>query len=91
MQTTLTIEPEAIPIVKSGMALKQKALELNQRQYLQRLADFEIKHQMNSEQFIKKFKNGELGDDAEWFEWEFVLDVYQKTVHQLELLESVKL
>jgi hypothetical protein len=46
---------------------------------------------MNSEQFKKKFKTGELGDDSEWFDWEFVLDAYQETIHQLDLLESVKL
>ncbi len=91
MQTTLTIEPEAIPIVKSSLVLKHRALEFNQRQYLQRLAAFETKHQMNSEQFREKFKTGQLGDDSEWFDWEFVLDAYQETIHQLDLLESVKL
>jgi len=91
MQTTLTIEKEAVSIVKSSLALKHKALEFNRHQYMQRLTVFEKRHKMTSGQFIKKFKKGELGDDPEWFDWEFVLDTFQETVHQLELLESVKL
>ncbi|MEW6184223.1 MAG: hypothetical protein AB1585_00625 [Thermodesulfobacteriota bacterium] len=91
MQTTVTIESDVIPVVKSSLALKHRALEFNQRQYLQRLSILETKHQMNSEEFKKKFKAGELGDDPEWFDWEYILDAYQDTIHQLDLLESVKL
>ncbi len=30
---------------------------------------FEIRYRMDSEQFLTKFESGELGDDAEWFDW----------------------
>jgi hypothetical protein len=46
---------------------------------------------MSSEQFTDKFSTGELGDEVEWFEWEFVLDAHQETARQLELLKSIKL
>jgi hypothetical protein len=91
MQATLTLQSEAIPVVRSSLDMKRKALEYNLRQYQARLAAFEKQHQMTSEQFAAKFGTGELGDDAEWFEWEFVLDAYRETTRQLSLLASVRL
>jgi hypothetical protein len=78
MQATLTIRQEAVPIVKSSL------------QYRARLAGFEHQHQMTSEQFAARFGAGELGDDAAWFEWEFVLDAARETEQQLELVKSIQ-
>jgi hypothetical protein len=91
MEMVMKIEPDALPIVKSSLEMKHKALEFILRQYRERLATFERTRQMSSEQFAKKFDAGELGDDAEWFEWEFVLDALGETQQQLKLLESVRL
>ncbi|QTA92313.1 hypothetical protein [Desulfonema magnum] len=30
---------------------------------------YETKYEMNSEEFLKKFESGELGDDLHWFDW----------------------
>jgi hypothetical protein len=91
MNTSITLQSEAVPIVKSSLELKRKALELNLRQYQARLAEYEKRFQMTSEQFDQKFGAGKLDDRAEWFEWEFVLDAQRETMKQLQLLESVKL
>jgi hypothetical protein len=91
METTMRIQQEAIPLVKSSLELKRKALEFNLNEYRRRLAAYETQHKMNSQEFIKKFKTGELGDDAAWFDWEFALDALDETEHQLVLLASVKL
>ncbi len=91
MQTTMIIEHEALPVVRSSLTMKRKALEFNLRQYRQRLAAFEQVHQMTNEQFMAKFGAGELGDAPEWFEWEFVLDAFRETERQMKLLDSVSL
>ena len=91
METTMRIQQEAIPLVKSSLELKRKALEFNLNEYRKRLAAYESLHKMNSQEFMSRFKRGELGDDAAWFEWEFALDALNETEHQLELLASVKL
>jgi hypothetical protein len=85
MQATLTIRQEAVPIVKSSLEVRRKSLEFGLRQYRARLAGFEQQHLMASAQFAEKFGAGELGDDAAWFEWEFVLDAARETERQLEL------
>ena len=91
MQTTMTLDQEALSVVKSGLEMKRKALDLNRHQYKERLAAFELSHRITSEQFTAKFQAGELGDNSEWFEWEFVLDALRETDRQIKLLDSVKL
>ena len=91
MQATMVMQSDAVLVVRSSLDMKRKALEFNLRQYQARLATFERQHQMTSEQFAFKFSAGELGDDAEWFEWEFALDAYRETTRQLGLLDSVQL
>jgi hypothetical protein len=87
---TVTIPQEALPVVRSSIALKRQALELNLRSYQARLAEFEKRHRMTMEQFAARFSAGELGEDAEWFEWEFTRDAYREAERQLELLNSVE-
>lgn len=91
MQATFTIRQEAVPIVKSSLEAKRKSLEFSLRQYHERLASFERQHRMASEQFSARFGAGELGDDEDWFEWEFVLDAARETERQLELVSSIRL
>jgi hypothetical protein len=38
---TLTLQEEAIPLVRSGLAMKKMALEFNLRRYSERLKRFE--------------------------------------------------
>jgi|SRR3989339_255156 len=38
-------------------------------QYKEKCLEFEKKHNINSNEFIKKFESGEMGDDAVFFDW----------------------
>lgn len=91
MQATITLQREAVPLVRASLDMKRNTLEFNLRQYQARLAALEKRHRMTSEQFAARFSAGELGDDDEWFEWEFTLDAYTETARQLELLKSIQL
>ncbi|MBI3538106.1 MAG: hypothetical protein HY070_11190 [Chloroflexi bacterium] len=91
MIKTLTLHEDAIPIVKSGLEMKRNALSFNTHQYRARVAAFEEKHKFTSEEFEIKFKSGQLGDNADWFEWEYLLDALRETKRQLELLAGVEL
>ena len=42
---------------------------------------------MDSSTFATRFAQGEFGDEADWFEWEFNLDAYRETLRQLWILE----
>jgi len=43
---------------------------------------------MSSQEFAAKFDAGELGDEADWFEWQYVLEAQQGIQRELELLEN---
>mgnify|MGYP001605660336 CR=1 FL=1 len=91
MQTTMILQQDAVPIVKSSLEMKRKALDYNLREYHRRLMTFEQTHHMTWQQFIDDFRSGKMGDDATWFEWEFLIDALAETERQLKLLDSVKL
>ena len=78
----LTLREEVIPLVRSSLGLERRALEFNLRKYQDRLAQFEQQHGMNSQEFAVKFDAGELGDEAHWFEWQYVLEAQQGTQRQ---------
>ena len=40
--------------------------------------DTRKKGAVNSEEFIKKFNNGEMGDDSDFFEWYSYVDSYNR-------------
>jgi hypothetical protein len=69
--TTIKIREEAIPIVKSGLAI------------------FEKRHKMSSEEFIQKFESGDLGDDAEWFDFLFAYRACEHVRKKLKLIEEM--
>jgi hypothetical protein len=85
---TITLQWEVIPIVKSGLEMKRKALEFNLGRYKERLAAFERQYKMASEDFVVKFNAGELGDDADWFEWQYLLEVLDEIKTMIKLEES---
>ncbi len=91
MQTTLRMKRDAIPVIKSSLEMKRKTLEFSARQYRQRLAAFERAYRMTTKQFAKKFSAGKLGDEAQWFEWEFALDALRETERQAKLVDAIQL
>lgn len=91
MEATITLDQDALSMIQSSLAMKRKALEFSLAQYKKQLEAFEKHYDMTSDQFARKFQAGELGDQAHWFEWEFVLDACQETAQQLALVESIHL
>jgi len=91
MSSTLILQQETVPIVKSSLEMKRKALEFSLQKYSERLAAFERQYGMDSAEFWSRFEAGELGDDADWFEWQYLLDAYRETQRQLKLISTILL
>ena len=87
----IRIKDEALPILKSGIVFKKKLLSVKAGNYLKRLKAFEKKHKMKSEAFLMKFNRGKLGDDAEWFDWLFVYEAYNKIIEQKKIIDGLSL
>ncbi len=57
------------------------------------LRTFEAKYKMSSESFYRKFEFGEIGDDADYFEWSGLYEnflLYSKRIHTLEAALKLK-
>ncbi len=65
-QKSQELKPEALPIIRSGLDMKRKSLEIGIKRYRSRLTDFEARFAVTSHDFNRRFNNGELGDDAAW-------------------------
>jgi len=87
----IEIRNEALPILKSSIALKQKLLKSKSESYRKRLKVFEKKYKMKSDHFIKAFNAGKLGDDEEWFDWLFLYEAYNKVTEQEKIIEGFSL
>ena len=85
----INVSAEALPIIKSGIALKEKTLAVKEKDYLKRIHSFEEKHGMESEVFVKEYKSGKLGDDEEWLEWLFVHEAYSKIMKQRKIIREL--
>jgi len=54
-----------------------------------RLRELEIRYKMTSEDFQARFQRGELGDDADFFEWSAFYDMRQAVRERLQNLETI--
>ncbi|NQE52256.1 hypothetical protein C5S29_01585 [ANME-1 cluster archaeon GoMg3.2] len=75
--TTIKIHEEAVDIVKSGLAIEENILKMSLDEYKADLETFERNYKMSSEEFIQKFESGDLGDDANWFDFLFAYRAYE--------------
>jgi hypothetical protein len=68
--------------------VERDRLKQEQQRLQAELTKFESTYQMTSEVCQQKFKEGELGDAVEFFEWTSVYSIYQRNEHMLCLLEE---
>ena len=86
---TLRIQKEAVPIIKSGLAIEKNLLKMSLDEYGKDLAILEKKYKISRKDFIQKFESGELGDDAEWFDFLFVYRAFEHVKKKLKLIEEI--
>lgn len=55
--------------------------------YREKLQELERHHAMSTDIFLKRFEAGELGDAAEWFDWEALAALKAEAEHKLGELE----
>ncbi len=58
--------------------------------YERELNELERKHDMDSEEFQRRFESGELGDDMEYFEWNGMIELRNDLVQKMRRLEVAR-
>lgn len=67
---------------------KIEALEKDLADIKRKLLKFERKYKMESSNFIKKFENGQLGDETDFMEWASLLDMAERIESRLEKIKG---
>jgi AraC-like DNA-binding protein len=53
-----------------------------------RLSAYEKQFNMSSQEFYRRFRAGELGDEMDFVEWSVFYEMYQVTRQRLDMLEA---
>ena len=91
MQATVLFDEEALPLVASSLEMKRRALEFGVVSYRERLGALERESGMTTDEFVARFQAGDLGDDARYFSWEYLVDAMAGLERQLEVLSRIHL
>jgi hypothetical protein len=59
------------------------------RQYERDLQEFELRFDMESPLFYRRFEAGELGDSMDYFEWAGLYELHQEIQSKVERLAAV--
>ncbi len=85
----MIISDEALPLVKESLERELKLLESKVNLIKREIKDFEAKYKLSSNEFIKQFEQGKLGDSQEYFEWWGLLKGLKKLEEKIELTRAV--
>jgi hypothetical protein len=64
---------------------------MNQKTYLSRLKELEIRHEMTTAEFVTKFNAGEIGDEPDWFDWDFLHRALNRINGELKILGKTRI
>lgn len=56
-----------------------------------KLKKFEVEYQMESQDFYRRFRLGELGDTADFVEWSVFYEMWQSVSDRLKLIETERI
>jgi hypothetical protein len=87
----ITLDDQALKSIKSSMNLKKRILLLNHKTYLARLKSLEKTHGMTTAEFRERFDSGRLGDEPDWFDWDFLQRAYDRTAKELKILSNARI
>jgi hypothetical protein len=87
----ILLNNEALPILRSGLAIKGKILSMKEKDYIARIKKLEKKYKMSSAVFIERYYQGDLGDDAVWLDWLFLYEAYKIINEQRKVAGNLSL
>jgi hypothetical protein len=69
MMMSATTANDAELIIKRSLEREIGLLEMKMRLAEEEIKEFERRYEMDSQKFLSRFENGELGDSQDYFEW----------------------
>jgi hypothetical protein len=78
-------------IVSDGISEERKKIEYALGRTHTIIKKYEETHHMSSEEFLQRFRKGEIEEDSEFFEWWAELKVTKELEEKLHLVESIEI
>ena len=71
------------------LVMEIERADVERRDLEARLADYEERYRMSSEEFHRRFRAGELGDEIDFVEWSVFYEMHQAILEQLRSLGAI--
>ena len=88
LKDTFTDNLELSHILDKLLSVVLNQYQLRLGRYARDLRDFEGRYGMDTLTFHERFDAGELGDSADFFEWDGLYDLQQDLTQKIHRLES---
>lgn len=91
VQTNELAKDEVTTVLGSAVRHELELARARRDEFLKDCQVFEAKYHFSSDEFLKRFESGELGDDADFFTWFFVKEAFDKWDRRYQILLGVSL
>jgi hypothetical protein len=71
------------------LSYQLEKLRDRQRQIREKLTAFEERYNLKTDEFSRRFRDGRMGDEMDFFEWSALADIYQELSQRLTEAERV--
>lgn len=88
-QAELRISRDGLRVLLRAVEAEVRRLELEIAATLDRVKEFERRYGMSSEEFLRRYVKGELGDEESYMEWYGELMFLEKARKELEELRRI--
>ncbi len=78
-------------IVSDGISGERKKIEFALERTYKLIKTHEKEHRMSSEEFLRRFRNGEIEENDDIFEWWAELKVSKELEEKLHLVENIEI
>lgn len=78
-------------IVSNGISEERKKIEYALERTYNIIKKYEKEHQMSSEEFLQRFREGEIDENSKIFEWWAELKVTKELEEKLHIVESIEI
>jgi hypothetical protein len=91
VQTDELAKDEVTDILGSAVRHELNLAQVRRDEFLKECQAFEAKYNFSSDEFLRRFESGELGDEADYFTWFFAKESLDKLDRRLQILLGISL
>jgi len=76
------------PLIESAVRSELRMLEMGLERTRQRLRDFETQYGLGSDEFVRRYEDGELSESLDFIEWTGEIQTYELLLERQEALQG---